>query len=258
MLIVVSPAKTLDFESSAGTTKSTQPTMLDRSQTLIDVLRGYSAADLSSLMGVSAKLGSLNAERFAKWSRPFNKSNSKQAMYAFRGDVYTGLEADSFNAEQVAFAQQHLRILSGLYGVLRPLDLMQPYRLEMGTKLPNEYGKTLYDFWGDSITDAINRQLKRSKSQTLLNLASKEYFDAIHANRINAQIITPVFKDEKNGNYKIISFFAKKARGAMSGYVIRRKITDAAKLKRAKIDGYRYDAAESDNGKWVFLRNESK
>ena len=256
MLLVVSPAKKLDFENPAGTGKSSKPTLLDRSAELVDILRDYSAAELSRLMGISPQLGELNAQRYAKWNPPFNKSNAKQAMYAFRGDVYVGLDADSLDADQIGFAQQHLRILSGLYGVLRPLDLIQPYRLEMGTSLPTEYGKTLYDFWGDTITDEINKQLKKTKTETLLNLASNEYFQSINANRVNAQIISPVFKDQKNGKYKVISFFAKKARGMMAGHVIRRQMTNAAKLKRASIGGYRYSADESTDKNWVFLRDK--
>jgi cytoplasmic iron level regulating protein YaaA (DUF328/UPF0246 family) len=256
MLIVISPAKTLDFENPAGTGKTTQPALLDRAAELVDTLRDYSPSELSRLMGISSNLGALNAERYAHWSRPFNASNAKQAIYAFRGDVYTGLDADSFTADQIGFAQQHLRILSGLYGVLRPLDLMQPYRLEMGTKLRTEYGRSLYDFWGDSITNEINRQLKKSKSKTLLNLASQEYFHSIRSEQIRAEIITPVFKDLKNGKYTIISFFAKKARGMMSGHAVRRQITDAAKLKRANVGGYRYDAGQSTDKEWVFVRDE--
>ena len=255
MLLVISPAKTLDFESSAGTGRSTQPALLDRASELVDALREYSAAELTRMLNISPKLGALNAQRYAQWSTPFNRSNAKQAMFAFRGDVYTGLAADELTADQIGFAQQHLRILSGLYGVLRPVDLMQPYRLEMGTKLPTEYGTTLYDFWGDAITDQIRRQLKKTRSKTLLNLASNEYFRSIHAGDIDAQVVTPIFKDASNGKYKVISFFAKKARGMMSGYVIRRQITDVAKLKRANVGGYRYDASQSTEKDWVFLRD---
>lgn len=216
MLIVISPAKTLDFETAPITKVHTQPEFLKESRQLVGQLKKLAPHEVSSLMKISDKLGTLNFMRFHDWKTPFTLNNAKQALLAFKGDVYTGLDAESFNSQDLTFAQKHLRILSGFYGVLRPLDLMQAYRLEMGTKFENKSGKDLYEFWGTKITDQINKDLKASKSKTLINLASNEYFKSLQANDINAEIIVPVFKDFKNGNYKIISFFAKKARGLMS------------------------------------------
>ncbi len=256
MLMVISPAKTLDFETPAKTKVSTQPDFLDQSQQLIDELRELSPSDISGLMGISEKLGDLNFDRFLNWHTPFDADNAKQAVLAFKGDVYTGLDAESFNSKEFKFAQKHLRILSGLYGLLRPLDYIQPYRLEMGTKFANEGGDNLYQFWGEQITDAMNAQLKKSKSDVLLNLASNEYFKSIQQKSINADIITPVFKDLKNGKYKIISFYAKKARGLMSAYVIKNQLTDVEDIKQFDTDGYRYNASMSSAREWVFTRDE--
>ena len=254
MLIVISPAKTLDFSASSTAPKATKPVLLNESADLVNDLRDYSPDDLVSLMGISHKLGELNNQRYLNWSMPFTKDNAKQALLAFRGDVYTGLDADSFSHDDFEFAQQHLRILSGLYGVLRPLDLIQPYRLEMGTRLKNQRGANLYDFWGDKPTHLINKQLKALDSSCLVNLASNEYFKSINSKAVSAPIITPVFKDYKNGDYKIISFFAKKARGLMSAYIIKNQITDPALLKQFSVDGYKYDKAASSPSEWVFLR----
>ncbi|MDG1772153.1 MAG: peroxide stress protein YaaA [Oceanicoccus sp.] len=256
MLMVISPAKTLDFETPAKTKVSTQPDFLDQSQLLIDQLRELSPSDISGLMSISDKLGNLNFDRFLNWHTPFDVDNAKQAVLAFKGDVYTGLDAESFNGKDFKFAQKHLRILSGLYGLLRPLDYIQPYRLEMGTKFANEGGDNLYQFWGEQITDAMNAQLKKSNSEVLLNLASNEYFKSIQQKNINADIITPVFKDLKNGKYKIISFYAKKARGLMSAYVIKNQLTDVEDIKQFDTDGYRYNAAMSSAREWVFTRDE--
>lgn len=257
MLIVISPAKTLDFESPANTKSKTIPEFLDNSQRLIEALRELSPADISGLMGVSDKIANLNFDRFLNWHTPFDTNNAKQAVLAFKGDVYTGLNAAEFNAAQFKFAQKHLRILSGLYGMLRPLDLMQPYRLEMGTKFANERGKNLYEFWGDTITEALNRQLKRSKSNVLLNLASNEYFKVLQPKAINADIITPVFKDLKGGKYKIISFYAKKARGLMSAYIIKNQLDDVENIKRFDSEGYRYNALMSTAREWAFTRDHA-
>ena len=256
MLMVIPPAKTLDFETPAKTKVSTQPDFLDQSQLLIDQLRELSPSDISGLMSISDKLGNLNFDRFLNWHTPFDVDNAKQAVLAFKGDVYTGLDAESFNGKDFKFAQKHLRILSGLYGLLRPLDYIQPYRLEMGTKFANEGGDNLYQFWGEQITDAMNAQLKKSNSEVLLNLASNEYFKSIQQKNINADIITPVFKDLKNGKYKIISFYAKKARGLMSAYVIKNQLTDVEDIKQFDTDGYRYNAAMSSAREWVFTRDE--
>ncbi|ARN73923.1 peroxide stress protein YaaA [Oceanicoccus sagamiensis] len=256
MLMVISPAKTLDFDTPAKTKVSTQPDFLEQSQQLIDELRELSPSDISGLMSISDKLGNLNFDRFLNWHTPFEADNAKQAVLAFKGDVYTGLDAESFTSKDFKFAQKHLRILSGLYGLLRPLDYIQPYRLEMGTKFANEGGDNLYQFWGEQITDAMNAQLKKSKSEVLLNLASNEYFKSIQQKNINADIITPVFKDLKNGKYKIISFYAKKARGLMSAYIIKNQLTDVDDIKQFDTDGYRYNPAMSSAREWVFTRDE--
>ena len=254
MLLVISPAKTLDFESAAATKLATMPDFLDQSQQLVDELRELSPSDISSLMGISDKLGNLNYERFLNWHIPFDADNAKQAVLAFKGDVYTGLNAESFSAKEFKFAQQHLRILSGLYGLLRPLDFIQAYRLEMGSKFANQGGANLYHFWGDQLTVAINNQLKKSRSDVLLNLASNEYFKALQPKSIHADIITPVFKDFKNGKCKIISFYAKKARGLMAAYVIKNQLDTVDDIKQFDIDGYAYNAAMSTAREWVFTR----
>lgn len=256
MLMVISPAKSLDYETAPITSKATKPLMLNDSQVLIDALRHLAPHDISDLMGISDKLGSLNYDRYQAWQTPFNKKNAKQSILAFKGDVYTGLDAESFNEKDFAFAQDHLRILSGLYGLLRPLDLMQAYRLEMGTKFNNARGNTLYAFWGDKITKALNKQLQSLDSDVLINLASNEYFKSVKPKALNARVITPVFKDLKNGQYKIISFYAKKARGLMSAYAIKKGITEPAKLKRFNWGGYRYNKELTEGDTWVFTRDE--
>lgn len=256
MLMVISPAKTLDFETAPITKMSTMPDFLSDSEVLIEQLRELSPADISNLMKISDKLGELNFERYLNWHTPFDKNNAKQAVLAFKGDVYTGLDAENFNGNDFKFAQKHLRILSGLYGVLRPLDLIQPYRLEMGTKFANSSGGNLYEFWEDKLTQSVNAQLKKNKSTVLVNLASNEYFKAIQSSSINADIITPTFKDLKNGKYKIISFYAKKARGLMAAFAIKNQITQAEELKQFDVEGYRYNAAMSSAREWVFIRDK--
>jgi len=256
MLIVISPAKNLDFDTPVPVKKHTKAGFLDDSQALIDDLQKLAPHDISNLMGISDKLGTLNFDRFQEWSLPFTKSNARQAVFAFKGDVYVGLDAYGFSDEDAAFAQDHLRILSGLYGLLKPLDLMQAYRLEMGTKFANARGKDLYAFWGDTITKALNKQVKKAGSQILVNLASNEYFKSVQAKQLDAEIITPVFKDKKNGTYKIISFFAKKARGRMSAYIIKNRITDANDIKAFDWDGYSFSDGLSSEREWVFTREE--
>ncbi len=256
MLIVISPAKTLDFETPPSIKKSTKPAMIKHSAELIELMKNYSPNELVSLMGVSHKIALLNVERYLNWHTPFTSKNAKQAILAFKGDVYTGLDTDSFELEDFEFAQEHLRILSGLYGILKPLDLMQAYRLEMGTKLDNVKGNTLYNFWGDQLSCSLNKQLTKINSETLINLASNEYFKAIDKSVLNAKIITPVFKDFKNGKYKIISFFAKKARGMMSAYIIKNRISDLQEIKKFDGAGYRFDNKLSSDTEWVFLRKE--
>ncbi len=257
MLIVISPAKTLDFEAPVTTKKATEPDFLSRSAELIDDIRALSPDGLSKLMGISPKLAELNHRRFMNWKPPFTADNAKQSVLAFKGDVYTGLDAQSLTAKQLTFAQKHLRILSGLYGLLRPLDLMQAYRLEMGVKFANRGGKNLYEFWGHDITDAINLQLKKTKSTQLINLASNEYFKSIKTGDLGAEIITPVFKDLKNGKYKIISFYAKKARGLMTRYIIENALSDVDAIKKFDVEGYRYAARESTAREWVFTRDQA-
>lgn len=256
MLMVISPAKTLDFDTPATTGRSTTPEFIGQSQHLVEQLRALAPADISGLMGISDALGELNFERFLNWHAPFTRDNAKQALLAFRGDVYTGLDADSFGDEDFRFAQQHLRILSGLYGLLKPLDLIQPYRLEMGTRFGNDRGANLYQFWGDQLTEAANRQLKKLGSGVLLNLASNEYFKAINPSALAADVITPVFRDLKGGKYKIVSFYAKKARGMMAAYVIKQRITDVDAIKKFREGGYRYNATESSAREWVFCRDK--
>lgn len=255
MLVLISPAKTLDFETAPATDLATQPDFLDDSQQLIDVLRKLAPQDISSLMGISDKLGQLNYDRFARWQPPFTPDNAKQAVLAFKGDVYTGLEAERFNRKDFEFAQEHLRILSGLYGLLRPLDLIQPYRLEMGTRLANPGGNNLYQFWGDQLTRAINAQLERMSGSVVVNLASNEYFKAVQPKQLEARLVTPVFKDWKNGQYKIISFYAKKARGMMASYIIRNRVKKAEGLKGFTDGGYAYNDTLSKGDQWVFTRN---
>jgi len=257
MLIVVSPAKNLDFESPLATTQYTQPELLEHSQILAERCKQLSPADLSSLMKISDKLAGLNAARFGQWSLPLTPENARQAILAFNGDVYTGLDAGSFSQQDFDFAQQHFRILSGLYGLLKPLDLILPYRLEMGTKLENERGSNLYQFWGDIITDKVNAALAAQGDDILINLASNEYFKAVKAKQVNGTIITPAFKDWKNGQYKMISFFAKKARGLMARYIIKNQLTDVEQLKNFDLAGYQYSAEFSQGNNWVFLRKEN-
>ena len=256
MLMVISPAKTLDYDSPLATTKASQPDFLDDACELVDQLKTLEPHDISNLMGVSDKLGQLNAERFRRWQTPFTQDNARQAVLAFKGDVYTGLDAESFSAKEFEIAQKRLRILSGLYGVLKPLDLMQPYRLEMGTKLENNRGKDLYAFWGNKITDELNRLLKADDG-VLVNLASNEYFRSIRKKELDARLITPQFRDWKNGQYKMISFYAKKARGLMCRYAIQNNITRADDLKGFDLEGYRFSEEQSDGDNWVFLREAS-
>lgn len=256
MLMIISPAKTLDFTTPAGISTHSMPRFLSQAQVLIDTARQLSPADISTLMKISDKLGLLNYERFHDWCTPFTAENAKQAILAFKGDVYSGLAADNMSEEDLLWANEHLAILSGLYGLLRPLDLMQAYRLEMGSKLANPVGNNLYEFWGEQVTEAINEQLAADASPVLVNLASNEYYKVLQPKSIAANIITPIFKDEKNGQYKIISFYAKKARGLMARWVIDNRISDPKELVNFDIGGYYYDAEQSDAKNWVFLREE--
>ena len=257
MLTVISPAKTLDFDTPPTTRKATQPQFIERAGELVEDARQMSPDDIRALMGVSDNIAQLNHARFMNWSAPFSLDNAKQSVLAFKGDVYTGLEAETLSASQLGFAQKHLCILSGLYGLLRPLDLMQPYRLEMGLKFANRGGKNLYEFWGDDITAAMNRQLKKSGSAVLVNLASNEYFKSVKAGALDAEVITPVFKDLKGGKYKVVSFYAKKARGQMARYIIEKELNEPAGMKKFRTDGYRYNKDESSAREWVFTRDQA-
>ena len=253
MLMVISPAKTLDFETDCGHNKFTENEFLDDAQLLINEIQKLSSKQLGSLMKLSDKLANLNRDRYQSWSLPFNEENAKQALFAFQGDVYQGLDAQSLTKTQVNFAQKHLLILSGLYGILRPLDLMQAYRLEMGTKFKNKRGKDLYEFWGNKLEENINQRLKK-KDSVLVNLASQEYFKAINPKKLNTPIITPVFKNKKNGEYKMIALFAKKARGMMVRYAIDNKITDVEDLKGFDYEGYKFSKKLSSEQELVFTR----
>lgn len=252
--MVVSPAKALDESTAVQTDLHTQCAFLDQAQALIDELQLIGPSEIGHLMHISEKLSELNYERFQAWQRPFAADKAKQAAWLFKGDVYQGLDAYSLNQEGVAYIQNHLRILSGLYGLLKPCDDMLPYRLEMGTKFANQKGKDLYAFWGSQITELLNQQLDEQGSKTLVNLASNEYFKAVKKRELKARIVTPVFKDWKNGKYKIISFYAKKARGLMARYAADNQIENAEELKFFDIDGYQFNPELSSELEWVFTR----
>jgi len=254
MLIIISPAKTLDYETPPPAAGFTTPGLIKESRRLIDLLQHRDSFEIAELMKISMKLADLNSRRFREWKTPFTPENARQALFAFRGDVYTGLDADTLDESSISFAQSHLRILSGLYGLLRPLDLMQPYRLEMGTRLANERGKNLYDFWGSLITEALNRALKKQGDSILINLASNEYFKAVMVNELTAEVITPIFKEKRGDSYKIISFSAKKARGLMGRYIIDHRISDPEQIKNFDLEDYVYNPALSSGNSWVFSR----
>jgi len=254
MLILLSPSKTQDFDTKPPVREYTQPALLEESKILIKELRKLDEVDIRSLMGISSKLAALNYERYRQFKTPFSVANAKQAMFAFQGDVYDGLDAASFDDKAVAFAQSHLRILSGLYGVLRPLDLMQPYRLEMGIRLANARGKDLYAFWGDRLTEYLNHELETLEPKVVINLASEEYFKAINPAKLNATLITPQFKEKKGKNYQMIGLFAKKARGRMAHYILSRGIIVPEALQFFAEDGYRFNVALSKPNYPVYTR----
>ncbi|WP_439327496.1 peroxide stress protein YaaA [Lonepinella sp. BR2357] len=258
MLAIISPAKTLDYESAVEKFEFSQPQLTQYSEQLIQLCRQLTPAQIGSLMSISDKLAGLNAARFAEWQVAHNEQNARAAIYAFKGDVYTGLAVESLNKDDIQFAQQHLRMLSGLYGLLRPLDLMQPYRLEMGTKLQNPQGKDLYQFWGNVITEALQQSLEQQGGNVLINLASDEYFKSVKTDLLQANIIKPVFLDLKNGKYKVISFYAKKARGLMCRYMIQNRLTQAEQLKSFDLGGYWFDETTSSEQEWVFKRDLSE
>ncbi len=255
MIAVLSPAKTLDFENAPQTLTFTLPIRSDESQELIDILVGQSSEDLQKLMNISEKLADLNLDRYRTFKRPFSPGNAKQAILAFKGDVYKDLEIDLYTEEDYDFAQQHVRILSGLYGTLRPLDLMQPYRLEMGTKLVNNNGKNLYEFWGEKIGNDLKAALEIQKDNVIFNLASKEYFKSVDKSALQARIVDVTFLENKKGTYKLVSFFAKRARGTMTNWLVRNRIDDPVAAQAFAEDGYYFSEERSESDHLVFLRD---
>ena len=256
MITVISPAKKLDLNPTHTGLESSKPDFLSQSRKLNRILREYNELDLMELMHVSSNIAALNVERNHQWKTPFTDKNALPAIMTFKGDVYQGLDAASLNKNDLKFSQKHLRILSGLYGLLRPLDLMQPYRLEMGTSLDNDRGKNLYAFWGSTITEGLNQQLKKIKSDVLVNLASNEYFKSVKPKELNAEIITPEFKEYKDGDYKMIGIYAKKARGMLSRYIIKNKLSDLEQIKSFDEEGYRFSPKLSKGNHWVFARKQ--
>lgn len=255
MKFLISPAKTLDLTSAPSIQAFTLPELLDHSEKLIDTIKPYTPADIGSLMKLSDKLATLNVERYQAWQKNHTPDNSRPAIYTFMGDVYTGLSAYSLSQDDMLYAQDNLRILSGLYGVLKPLDLMQAYRLEMGTKLSNDRGGNLYQFWGNTLVDQLNESL--NEGELLVNLASNEYFKAVNKKRLSSPLISPHFLDEKNGTFKVISFYAKKARGLMARYLIENRCQTLDELNAFDLAGYRYDPTQSTKEIPVFIRPES-
>lgn len=256
MLAVISPAKRLDFDTPSRTRKHTLPVFLNDSKQLIGTLRQKSPADIAGLMKISSKLADENYRRYGEWSTPFSVENSKQAVLAFKGDVYVGLDADAFSERDFSWAQNHVRILSGLHGILKPLDLIQPYRLEMGTPLHTARGNDLYQFWGKKVTAELNRALAAESKPILVNLASNEYFSVLDRDSIEARIITPTFKDLKNGRYRFMSYYAKMARGLMTRYIVRNRVSTVKALKAFDCAGYYFSEELSSADDWVFLRDQ--
>ena len=256
MIVLIAPAKRLDYDSDLSVEDFSIAEHLKESKKLIKELQKKSPEDLSSLMGLSENLSILNFERNMNWQVPKKPSNEvRQAIFAFKGDVYVGLDSETLSKSDIKYAQKNLAILSGLYGLLKPLDLMYPYRLEMGTKMKNENGKNLYEFWGNKITTSINALAKKNNSKGIINLASVEYFSSVKTENLDLPVYSPVFKDFKNGKYKIISFFAKKARGSMARFVIQNKIKNPTDLNKFNLDGYKFSAKDSSEYSPVFLRN---
>ena len=252
MRIIISPAKKLNETKLPSSIEHSTSRFLEQSQQLIQILQEKDSFEIAELMKLSMKLADLNMQRFQQWHTPFTPDNAKQAIFSFAGDVYQGLDIETLSNDDIAFAQSHLRILSGLYGLLRPLDLMQPYRLEMGTKLPNPKGNNLYQFWGNTLTHALNDELK--KDDVLINLASSEYSKSVQMKEIHCPVITPEFKEFKNGNYKVIGIHAKKARGLMTRFIIQNRITKPEAIKTFNLEGYQWNEGLSDLHNWVFTR----
>ena len=257
MITVLSPAKKLSKECNAHDFISTLPDFLDDSKELVTILKKSQPGELQNLMGISENLSILNWERYQNWKLPFNKSQSRQAVFTFQGDTYTGLNVDTLNDKEISFAQDHTRILSGLYGVLRPLDLMMPYRLEMGTQLKNKLGNNLYEFWSKKLSSSLSSELKNHKEKIIINCASVEYFKSIDNQGLNASVVTPIFKDIKNGKPKIISFYAKKARGMMARYIIKNQINNPDDIIKFNLDGYNYNSNLSSQLEPVFIRAQA-
>jgi cytoplasmic iron level regulating protein YaaA (DUF328/UPF0246 family) len=253
MIIVISPSKTLDFSPNSFHTH-TQPRQLGQSQELIDTVKQLSPDDLAGLMKISDKLSLLNWQRYQDFQQPFNLDNAKQALLAFKGDVYGGIDSNNYNEDDFAFAQKHLRILSGLYGALKPLDLIQPYRLEMGTRLQNDHGKNLYEFWETQVTELLNQDFNDSASPLLINLASNEYYKVIQPKLLKATILTLAFKENKAGVYKTIGIHAKRARGLMTNFIIKNHLTEAEQIKAFDNENYAFNQSLSSEKEWVFSR----
>ena len=256
MLALISPAKKLDFESDATLSAHSQPEFIKNASTLAASARKLSRAQLAQSMKISDNLADLNYKRFQSFKPPFDLGNAKQAALVFNGDTYVGLQAPTFDEKDFAFAQDHLRILSGLYGLLRPLDLIQPYRLEMGARFSPPNKKDLYDFWAGQLTDAINNELKSHKDQSVINLASNEYFKAVDKKKLNGHLITPAFKEIKDGETRMIGMFAKQARGMMARYMIQNRVQTAEGLKKFDFGGYKFQKAQSDDNNWLFTRKQ--
>lgn len=254
MLTIISPAKTLDFKTESSTQINSLPDNLNKSKQLVSALKKFKPNQLSDLMNISPKLGQLNFERFQEWELDKSTENTKQAIFAFKGDVYIGIDVDQFSKNDLHYAQNHLRILSGLHGILKPLDLIQAYRLEMGTKLEVRRKNNLYKFWGDLITKSLNKDLSEQETDVLVNLASDEYFKSINRKTLKARIITPVFKDFKNGSYKFLSFYGKKARGMMTRFIMKNRISNIDDLKLFEEEGYFYNENLSNVNQFVFTR----
>ena len=254
MITILSPAKTLDFDRDDSFSDCTIPQFLFESEELMHQLKKFNIEDIATTMHISEKLSKVNYDRFQNWTNQFSLSNAKQAIFCFKGGVYVGLDVSSFLPDDLKYSQNYLRILSGLHGVLRPLDLIKPYRLEMGTKLKTNKGKNLYEFWGEKITQSLNNSLQKNGSNYILNLASNEYFDSVIKSQINGKIIEVKFLDKKNSIYKTISFFAKKARGAMAAFVIQNQITNTEDLQNFDGLGYKFDNSRSNMNSLVFIR----
>jgi cytoplasmic iron level regulating protein YaaA (DUF328/UPF0246 family) len=255
MIILINSSKTLDFQQPPQISKHTMPELLNDAEFLVNKLRTFSESGISKLMGVSQKLATLNVERYANWKTPFTASNAKQALLAFKGDVYSGIEVESYTMKEFSFAQKHLRILAGLYGILRPLDLILPYRLEMATKLSTDRGRNLYEFWGTRINASLKRSIQQEKSGVLANLCSAEYLQSIKPKRLNAVLITPVFKEYRDGSYRTVAIYAKKARGLMCNFIIKNHLTDVEALKDFNLQGYKFNKKISSEKEWLFTRS---